>query len=152
MKPEQQRTAAYRALTWLVRQITQPCEYAQPDAGGRARLPDRRPAVRETLTWQDSQGGDHQADVSFGFGRDGRVREVFCLAAKDGTDMQALVHDACIAASIALQRGHTIAALARAFGELREEGQSAGRPASVIGALARLGVEIETGIGGGQPA
>lgn len=113
----------------------------------RTKLPDRRPSVRQRMKWQDSRGSDHFADVSFGFDLKGAIREVFCLANKDGTDMQGLVHDACIAASLALQHGARIQDLAKSFGELREEDQQHGRPASVMGALARLGVAIETKVG-----
>ncbi|HEY2010550.1 MAG TPA: hypothetical protein VGH23_16290 [Rhizomicrobium sp.] len=117
-------------------------------SGYRKRLPNRRPAVRQQMKWQDSQGNDKVADVSFGFGPDGKIREVFCIAAKDGSDMQSLVHDACIATSIVLQRGHSIADLAKSFGELREEGQPVGKPASIMGALARLGAAVERQVGG----
>lgn len=116
------------------------------------KLPDRRMAERRTLKWQDSRGSDHLADVSFGFDHEGVIREVFCLAASEGTDMQSLVHDACVAASLALQHGARVQNLAHSFSELREEGQAAGRPASVMGAIARLGVAVETqlqrGVGG----
>jgi hypothetical protein len=112
-------------------------------AGDRVRLPGRRPAVRMRMAWEDGQGNKHIGDVSFGFDRSGAIREVFCLAKKDGSDMQRLVHDACIATSVALQFGARISDFAKAFGELRKEGELIGGPASVMGALARLGASIE---------
>lgn len=120
-----------------------------PAANGRTRLPDRRPAIRQRMKWSDSRGDEHVAHVSFGFDREGAVREVFCQAKKEGSDMQGLVHDACIAVSRCLQRGDRIAEIARSLGELREEDQETGRPASVIGALARLGAAVEAEIQGG---
>lgn len=118
----------------------------------RKRLSNRRRAIRDRLKWQDSRGSDHECEISFGFDAQGAIREVFCLAAKDGSDMQGIVHDACIAASIALQFGARISDLAQSFGELREEGQAAGqgRPASVIGAVARAGVALELELAEGR--
>lgn len=109
----------------------------------RFRLPDRRPAVRESISYTDSQGNTRRAEASFGIDLAGRIREVFCLAHKDGTEIQGIVHDACIALSMALQRGAWIGELAASFGELRAEGEARGEPASVIGALARRGAELE---------
>jgi hypothetical protein len=114
----------------------------------RIRLSDRRPAVRQRMKWEDGQGNDHFADVSFGFDHAGAIREVFCLAKKEGTDLQGLVHDACIATSIALQRGERVADLANSFGELRSEGNQIGRPASVMGYLLRLAVSVEAQVQG----
>lgn len=102
------------------------------------------------MKYCDSRGDEHIADVSFGFDSEGVIREVFCQAKKEGSDMQGLVHDACIAVSRCLQRGDRIADLARSFGELREEGQEIGRPASVIGALARLGAAVEANVAEGR--
>ncbi len=44
---------------------------------------------------------------------DGRPREVFLARAKDGTDMAAILDDASLAISIALQHGVSAAALAK---------------------------------------
>lgn len=116
---------------------------AVPADDGRKKLRDRRPAVRQRMKWEDGQKNLHVAEVSFGFDRDGAIREVFCLAKREGTDMQGLVHDACIATSIALQRGARVADLAKSFSELRTEGQEIGRPASVMGYLLRLAASVE---------
>lgn len=116
----------------------------------RVKLPDRRPAVRLRMKWEDNQKNLHIADVSFGFDKAGAIREVFCLAKKEGSDLQGLVHDACIVTSIALQRGARVAELAKSFGELRTEGQETGRPASVMGYLLRLGASIEQNISEGE--
>lgn len=112
-------------------------------AGDRRRLPDRRPSIRDVVEWLDSTGNKRKAEVSFGFDVDGSIREVFCLAAQEITDMQAVVHDACIAVSHALQMGARIADLAKSFGEFRNEGEAEGRSASVIGALAHAGAAME---------
>lgn len=121
-----------------------------PLAAIRSRLPDRRPAVRQRMKWMGSDGGDRFAEVSFGFDRRGMIREVFCLAHDDGTEVQGLVHDACISASLALQHGASIKGLAKSMGELREEGEEIGRPASVMGYLLRLGAAVEQQVQGGD--
>jgi hypothetical protein len=113
------------------------------DRGVRVRLPNRHQSIRTSITWQDARGEPHQCQVSFGFDAQGAIREVFCIAHKDGTDLQALVHDACIATSHALQRGARIADLAKSFGELRNEGEESGLAASPIGSLARVGAALE---------
>jgi hypothetical protein len=114
--------------TAIVSELVEDAADMPSAAIGRTKLPDRRPSVRQRMKWQDGRGSDHFADVSFGFDMKGAIREVFCLANKDGSDMQGLVHDACIAASLALQHGARIQELAKSFGELREEDQKHGRP------------------------
>lgn len=103
-----------------------------PDTGERVRLPDRRNASRQTLKYQNARGSDCECEISFGFDRYGIIREMFCLAAQEGSDMQGIVHDACIATSIALQRGARIAELAASFDAT-----------SVIGKAARAGASLE---------
>ena len=132
-----------------------PCmirEFEAAAKGGKAetrtRLPDRRQAVRTRMEWADSHGNKHVSEVSFGFDKAGAIREVFCTAAKDGTDLQALVHDACIATSHALQRGARIADMAKSFGENRPESADSGPPASPLGALARMGAALEAELRG----
>lgn len=117
---------------------------------GRTRLPHRRIALRDKLKFTHGNGDERECEVSFGFDAQGVIREVFCIAAKAGTDMQAIVHDACIATSIALQRGARIGDLGKSFGELREAGQAEGPPASVMGALARAGAALEIELLGGE--
>lgn len=133
---------------WLAKRI----EQGGPDKGPRMRLPDRRRAVRDIVECRDSQGNTHCYDVSFGLDAEGAIREVFCVPrrAKTGSDLQGLMHDACIAISRALQHGDRIADLANSFGELRAEGETSGPPASPLGAIARVGVVLEILIAEGR--
>ena len=118
----------------------------------RTRLPNRRRSIRETVRHQFSSGNEHEFEVTFGFDSAGAVREVFCAGAHTQSDMQGIIHDACIATSIALQFGASIRDLAKSFGELRDEGAPDGPPASPIGAIARAGAAIEAAFGReGQP-
>lgn len=99
---------------------------------GRERLPNRRPAVTVTLAWRSS----HLA-VSIGFGPDGRPREVFASGAREGSDVQATIDDACVVISLALQHGVEPAALGRSLGTVPavRRGREVDEPASVIGAV-----------------
>jgi hypothetical protein len=96
-----------------------------------------------TITWQEPiRGASRELSMSFGYARDGRLREIFCSGTKDGSELRALITDACIAVSHLLQRGATIFEIAAAFGEDREAHQKAGPPASLFGAIARKACEI----------
>lgn len=111
----------------------------------RVKLKERRQALLRRVAFRPS---GHRAaqhfDVGYGVDEAGIIREVFCTAsARDGSDLKALVHDACIAISRALQWGDRIGALAASFGELREEGETCGPPASPLGAIARAGAALE---------
>lgn len=52
-------------------------------------------------------GASKHVLATFGFGEDGRVREMFCADFKAGTGVQVLVMDACVMASTILQHGQT---------------------------------------------
>lgn len=78
----------------------------------RARLPDRRPNATLMVDWQG-----HALTVTVGFDpATGLVREVFGNAPRG--QMHAALANACVAASLALQHGAPLAALARSM--LRE--------------------------------
>jgi hypothetical protein len=91
------------------------------------------------------------AGVSFDvtFNRDpATLRFVECFytqtgAVKFGSDIQALLTDACIAISKLVEQGVPFAAIAQAFGEDRLPGAESGPPSSVLGAIARKGAELE---------
>lgn len=105
----------------------------------RLALPNRRRQVTEIV-----QHAGRDYIVSFGIAPDGKVREAFCTtAAKSGTDTQAFINDSCVAISLLLQHGMTMADLAQAFGENRNEGEASGPPASPLGAVARAGAAID---------
>ncbi len=117
----------------------------------RCRLPSRRPSETRTI-----DGGNHTFTATVGFDpADGRPREVFLAGAKDGTDMAAILDDASVVISVALQHGVPVAALAKSVARLpfapltpSDLADPAGprhtRPASIIGAALDLLQGFET--------
>ena len=104
----------------------------------RTALPERRRAVTQTISH-----GNHEFTASFGLDECGRVKEVFYAGLKAGTDMAALITDACILISILLQYGMSASEIAEAMGENRNEGEQSGPSASVIGTLARAAADLD---------
>ena len=116
----------------------------------RRRLPNRRPSETRTLTV-----GNHTFAATVGFDpADGWAREVFLTGAKDGTDMAAILDDASVVISIALQHGIPAAALAKSVARLPSvpltpadlavsSGPAHTAPASIIGAALDLLRELE---------
>ena len=109
----------------------------------RARLPNRRPSHTETL---EVGGQVFTATVGFDPGSD-QPRELFLTAGKEGSMLNALLADAAVTISIALQSGISPAALAKSIGRLPAvpigpadlENPRPGRvPASPIGAALDL--------------
>ncbi len=111
----------------------------------RRRLPNRRPSETRTLAL-----GNLTFVANVGFDpQDGRPREIFLDGAKDGTDMAAILDDASVVISIALQHGSPVAALAKSVARVplapltpADLAEAAGprntAPASVIGAALDL--------------
>ncbi len=109
----------------------------------RHRLPNRRPARTETL---EVAGQAFTATVGFD-PEDGRPRELFLTAGKEGSLINAMLADAAAVISVALQHGVTAQALAKSIGRLPEialtpagldQGPPAKVPASPIGAALDL--------------
>ncbi|ACI97507.1 ribonucleotide reductase [Rhodospirillum centenum] len=94
----------------------------------RIRRPDRRPAETAEIAF-DGQ----RFTVTIGFYPDGRPGEVFADGARIGSDLDALLDDACVALSLLLQHGVDPRRLAGSMGRLGDQ-----RPASLIGAVADL--------------
>ena len=111
----------------------------------RTPLPPRRNALTRYVVHTGANGGHQAYSVTFGV-HDGRVMEIFCNSPKEGSDIQGLINDACIAISVLLQHGETAAGLANMFGENRAEGSPSGPPSSPIGTIARIaaGIDKET--------
>jgi len=99
----------------------------------RRRLPHRRPSFTREVQW-----GGGRWTVTVGIDRDGRPREVFADGAKEGSNMAAILSDACVVISIALQAGVPPEALAHSLGETRNPLTGACEPASVIGLIVSL--------------
>lgn len=105
---------------------------------GRARLPNRRPAIVATVDWEGRTWL-----LGCGFDRGGRVREVFLNGPKIGSDQEAVLADGCVLMSLLLQSGMDAPALA---GHLGREGIAPGAPAAsplgrIAGELAKLEAE-----------
>ena len=85
-----------------------------PDAAPspRQRLPNRRECHTETLA---VDGQSFEATVGFD-PESGQPREVFMAAGKEGSLLNALLADAAVAISVALQHGVPGEALARSVG------------------------------------
>ena len=117
----------------------------------RRRLPNRRPSEIRTLNV-----GNLTFAATVGFDPvDGRPREVFLAGAKDGTDMAAILDDASVVISVALQHGVPAAALAKSVARMpaapltpsdlaAPNGPAQTAPASVIGAVLDLVSELDT--------
>ena len=108
----------------------------------RQRLPSRRESVSMRISHRSGTGDDQHYEVSFGL-HDGRVMECFANSQKTGSDLQAIINDACIAMSVLLQHGARAADLAGMFGENCAEGRTSGPPASPLGAIARAAARID---------
>ncbi len=118
-------------------------------APARARLPNRRPLITETLIV-----GNQSIEASVGFDpATGRPREIFLSGAKDGTEMAAILDDASVVISISLQHGISAAALAKSVARLplapltpaglaEAAGPRNSAPASIIGAALDLLCEL----------
>ncbi len=118
----------------------------------RTRLPNRRPSHTETLevvgqTFTGTVGFDPKTD---------RPYEVFLTAGKEGSLINAMLADAAVVISVALQHGVSAKALAKSIGRVPEgpvapadldEGKPARIPASPIGAALDLLKAFENGTG-----
>lgn len=74
------------------------------------RLPNRRPAVTEEI-----EVANMRLTASVGFAADGRPAEVFLSGPKDGTDLAAILADAALVISIALQHAFLRQCSAKVF-------------------------------------
>lgn len=94
----------------------------------RARLPDRRAAETVIL---EHDGARFM--VTVGYYPDGRPGEVFTHGARSGSNLDALLADACVVVSCLIQHGVEPRGLAASMGRLGTT-----EPASVIGAVVDL--------------
>src|SRR4051812_3873062 len=94
----------------------------------RERLPNRRAAETVELEHNGSR-----FTVTIGFYPDGRPGEVFTHGARSGSNLDALLADACVVVSCLIQHGVEPRDLATSMGRLGNA-----EPASVIGAVIDL--------------
>ncbi len=115
----------------------------------RTRLPNRRPSVTQTL-----EVANQFVNATVGFDEHGRPRELFLMAGKEGSMLNALLADAAVVISVALQHSVSSEALARSVGRLPagpvapsdlDQPQTEKLPASPIGAALDLlrGFEVD---------
>ena len=113
----------------------------------RQRLPNRRPAHTETL---EVDGQSFEATVGFE-PEDNSPRELFLKAGKEGSLLNAMLDDAAVVISVALQHGVPSKALAKSIGRLPGNGAASLSnrtpgsvlPASPIGAALDLVCSFE---------
>ena len=101
----------------------------------RTRLPDRRAAETFRLEYDGTR-----FMVTIGFYPDGHPGEVFTHGARSGSNMDALLADACVVVSCLIQHGIQPRELASSMGRLGNA-----RPASVIGAVVDLVAAANSG-------
>jgi hypothetical protein len=80
----------------------------------RTPLPERRPSETREIRFD---GATYTVSVSYY--PDGRPGDVFADGHREGSDMQAMIDDFCIVASIAMQRGATPDELMHSLGRGR---------------------------------
>src|SRR5690349_20042434 len=103
----------------------------------RNRLPNRSRAETVGLSI-----GNAVLSATVGFDEAGRPAELFLSGAKDGSGMAAILEDASVVISVALQYGVPAAALAKSISRA-PDGMCRITAASVIGAALDLLVELE---------
>jgi hypothetical protein len=89
-------------------------------SAARIELPARRPHLVEEMEWNGRRWL-----LGLGFDDAGAVREIFLEGPKAGTDLQALAVDAGIVLSRLLQRGDTVAEIAKSLNGLGQTGDAA---------------------------
>ena len=94
----------------------------------RQRLPNRRPAETVELEHNGSQ-----FTVTIGFYPDGRPGEVFTHGIRSGSNLDALLADACVVVSCLIQHGVEPRQIASSMGRL-----GTAEPTSIIGAVIDL--------------
>src|SRR5262245_23917264 len=94
----------------------------------RQRLPNRRPAETVELGHNGSR-----FTVTIGFYPDGRPGEVFTHGIRSGSNLDALLADACVVVSCLIQHGVEPREIASSMGRLGNA-----EPASIIGAMIDL--------------
>ncbi|MBL1434721.1 MAG: hypothetical protein COB08_000770 [Rhodobacteraceae bacterium] len=101
----------------------------------RITLPDRRVNYTREIEFHGSI-----FTVCVGFDRAGSPKEVFADSANGGSAMAAIISDACVIISIALQHGISPANLGKSLGREPDpiQGEGADRAASPIGRIVEV--------------
>lgn len=114
----------------------------------RERLPNRRHAITERVTW--GPDGGFELAVTVGIDpKTGSVREVFIDGHKSGSALEATMDDAAILASMLLQSGFRAADLAERITRNDPRVRPGEAATSPIGRMLQFAASIETEIGEG---
>lgn len=100
----------------------------------REPLPARRPCATLPVEWRGPDGQLTTYTMSVGYFADGRPGEIFVGGLKIGSALQALLADAAVVVSIALQHGIPPAALAHSLARVPISDTDTA-PASPLGAV-----------------
>jgi hypothetical protein len=114
----------------------------------RERLPDRRPCATQAVEWRGPDGQVTSYTMSIGYFADGRPGEIFVDGIKVGSTLQALLADAAVIVSVALQHGITPAALSYSLARV-PIGEDESGPASPLGAIIGALIDKHQAGGGG---
>jgi len=106
------------------------------NAVARYRLKDRRRSENIRLTWSNTAWM-----LTVGFDEQCFAREIFADGSKVGSEMEALLDDACIIVSLALQSGWQIQELVNRLS--REATDPASPAASILGLLVKVAAQAE---------
>ena len=118
-------------------------------------MPDRRAGVTVTLKHPPGESvPGNEFDITFNQHPETRRFEECFYAApnridvgkarvKYGSDLQALIVDACISISKRLEHGESFAEVSGSLGENRAPGAASGAPASLLGTIARMGAALD---------
>ena len=98
----------------------------------RIELPLRRRSATSALSYKGKA-----FTVTFGFDDLGKPKEAFADGERSGSELAAMISDACVLISIALQHGIDPDVLGKSLGREPDpmHGMSATRPASIIGMI-----------------
>lgn len=96
----------------------------------RLKLPQRRQAITEEFTTVEGW----QLTATIGFDEEGAPREIFLSGAKDGSGIAALLADASVIISVALQHRVPASVMAKSVGRIPTEIDGpAIKPLTVLG-------------------
>lgn len=115
------------------------------------KMPGRRRGVNERVVHVRSDGTELKVFVTANFSPEsGRVAEVFSANTMSGSDIEAMMTDACILMSLCLQAGVSLAEIVEKLGDRRRHHEDQpGPPTSVIGSIARAAKAIDDEVLGG---
>ncbi len=108
----------------------------------RKPLPNRRLVITETIRFGDD-ANQEGALVHVSAGHvDGVIQELFLTGPKTGTGLRAVIEDAAVLASVALQRGASVTELAKSMSRTPLF-HDKGEPSSPIGAALAWAVRLQ---------